>query len=288
MVNPMQGNIILTGIPRSGTNLICYLLNQLPNTAALTEPMDVNSMSRLKYPEKMIAEIVDFFSVQRQSLLANGNALSTATDGKILDNYFGNNIDTDGLRKCHALQQTVLINKSLKNDFRLIIKHPNAFTALMEMLIIHFPCYAVIRNPLSVLASWNTVDIPVYYGHAPVAESIDAKLATKLASQQDRYLRQISLLSWYYERYKENLPEINIIRYENVIASSGKCLDIISSEAGNLSQLLESKNNSSLYDITLINKLSTMLIDTNGAYWDFYSKKEVEQLLTGECSACQE
>ncbi len=34
-----HNNIILTGIPRSGTTLICYLLNKIPNTVALHEPM---------------------------------------------------------------------------------------------------------------------------------------------------------------------------------------------------------------------------------------------------------
>jgi hypothetical protein len=31
--------VLITGTPRSGTTLVCHLLNQLPDTVALNEPM---------------------------------------------------------------------------------------------------------------------------------------------------------------------------------------------------------------------------------------------------------
>jgi hypothetical protein len=34
-----QTNIVSTGLPRSGTTLTCHLLNKLPNTVALHEPI---------------------------------------------------------------------------------------------------------------------------------------------------------------------------------------------------------------------------------------------------------
>jgi hypothetical protein len=45
------------------------------------------------------------------------------------------------------------VGKELRPDFQLIIKQPRLFTALLPTLAKQFPCYAVVRNPLSVMAS---------------------------------------------------------------------------------------------------------------------------------------
>jgi hypothetical protein len=34
-----ENDVVLTGLPRSGTTLTCHLLNKLPDTVALHEPM---------------------------------------------------------------------------------------------------------------------------------------------------------------------------------------------------------------------------------------------------------
>jgi hypothetical protein len=34
-----RNNVVLTGTGRSGTTLVCYLLNKLPNTEAPSEPI---------------------------------------------------------------------------------------------------------------------------------------------------------------------------------------------------------------------------------------------------------
>jgi hypothetical protein len=34
-----RANVVLTGLPRSGTTLVCRLLNKLPDTVALHEPL---------------------------------------------------------------------------------------------------------------------------------------------------------------------------------------------------------------------------------------------------------
>jgi hypothetical protein len=274
-----QNDIILSGIPRSGTTLVCYLLNQLPNVVALAEPMDVSALWKLRDQNCIIAEVVSFFSMQRQSLLLGRKALSKAVEGRIRDNYFGNDMNESGLRGCLASQQTITIKKSLSDNFILVVKHPNAFTVLLESLIECFPCFAIIRNPLAALASWNTVNVPVSNGHAPVAESLDTELAARLAGQEDRYQRQISLLSWYYEKYSRNLPETHIIRYEDIVSSSGRCLEVISPGATELSQALESRNKNVLYDADLIHKLGTMLLNTKGSFWDFYRQEDIEQLM---------
>jgi hypothetical protein len=272
-------DIILTGMPRSGTALACYLLNQLPDTVALVEPMDVGSLCQVHDDGNRIAMITEFFSDQRKSARTTGKVLSKATEDGFIDNTFGRDMDENGLRKSLARLRNVKMDKRLPDNFQLIIKHPNAFTALLGSLITRFPCFAIIRNPLAVLASWSSVNIPVHNGRTPIGESLDPMLSTILSKQQDRYMRQISLLSWYYEKYSRNLPETHIIRYEDIVSSSGRCLEVISPSAAELSQTLESRNKNALYDANLIHKIGTMLLNTEGSFWHFYRQEDIEQLM---------
>jgi hypothetical protein len=272
-------DIILTGIPRSGTTLACYLLNQLPDTVALVEPMDVGSLCQIHDDGNRIVMITEFFSDQRKSARTTGKVLSKATEEGFIDNTFGRGMDANGLRKNLVQLRNVKIDKRLADNFQLIIKHPNAFTALLESLITRFPCFAIIRNPLAVLASLSSVNVPAHNGRTPIGESLDPMLSTILSKQQDRYMRQISLLSWYYEKYRRNLPETHIIRYEDIVSSSGRCLEVISPSAAELSQTLESRNKNAIYDAGLIYKLGTMLLSTKDSFWDFYRREDIEQLM---------
>ena len=70
----------------------------------------------------------------------------------------------------------ISIDKELARDFFLVVKQPALFSALLPVLAQRFPCYAIVRNPLSVLASWNSVDHKVRQGHSSGAELYDEVL----------------------------------------------------------------------------------------------------------------
>jgi hypothetical protein len=52
-----DNNILITGTPRSGTTLPCHLLNELPDTVALHEPMKVKEFSGLTDHEEICLSI---------------------------------------------------------------------------------------------------------------------------------------------------------------------------------------------------------------------------------------
>ncbi len=55
-----MSNIILTGVPRSGTTLICHLLNQLPGVGALHEPLEKTRWPQ-DTPHLQIAHDIELF-----------------------------------------------------------------------------------------------------------------------------------------------------------------------------------------------------------------------------------
>ena len=272
-----MSDVILTGVPRSGTTLTCHLLNQLPNTLALHEP--INTWVRGADHAAACDTIERFFGATRASALGHGMVATKHIGGRLPVNPISERYGESGLRPALAQHGEVKVDKPLGEGFLLVIKHPAAFTALLASLVGRFPCYAVIRNPLSVLCSWNSIDVPVFHGHAPAAESRDARLAEALGRIDDRVARQLHLLSWFFDAYRRVLPAHAILRYEDTVASRGRSLRAITPLAERLDEPLESKNASQVYDKALMRSLGERLLAADGAFWDFYSRESVRALL---------
>lgn len=272
-------NVVLTGVPRSGTTLVCHLLNRLPQTVALNEPMQVHRLAELDAVGSRCDEVARFFGETRRALLAHGDAPSRHVGGRVPDDVFADSRPPDGLRRDRAARGVIRVEKALSVDFLLCVKHPAAFTALLESLAARFPAYAVIRNPLAVLASWQSIDANVHRGSAPVAERLDPGLSTRLRTLKDPDSRQLGLLDWFFAKYRDALPPTRVLQYENVVASGGSALAPITPAAAQLAEPLASRNLNDLYDRARMRVLGEKLLASEGAYWTFYSRESVEALL---------
>ncbi len=273
----MEKNIILAGVPRSGSTLVCHLLGKLSNTIALHEPLEPLKI-KVNSNQEYIKFISRFINQQREMILEQGYAISKSAKGKIPDNHIGGLDRKTGKRVDILDGSHITVSKALSADFLLAIKQPGMFTAMLPVLSRVFTCYATIRNPLSVLRSWNSVDMAVTNGHAPAAEKFDHNLKTALMNEQDVFQRQISLLSWFFEQIDTYLPEKQIIHYEDLIRTNGKTLSCITPLANELSERLETKNNNPLYNEGMKTRLLKLLLDSDGFYWKYYSKDELSNL----------
>ena len=273
-------DIVLTGPPRSGTTLTCRLLNDLPDTVALHEPIPPRKFARLETEETVLDGVEDFFRETRRTILTRKVAVSKHAGGQVPDNVYEGTSSNGGPR-AHAGKEKgeISVTKDLDRDFSLVVKHPAMFTALLPVLARRFSCYAIVRNPLSILASWNSVDHNVRDGRAPAAERYDEVLKRDLASVEDRTERQLHLLSWFFERYRMVLPEDHVIRYEDVVATGGSALATVVPAARSLDEPLESKNLNEAYRRDEMHLLGERLLEWEGAMWDFYTKGSVEELL---------
>ncbi len=271
-------DIILTGIARSGTTLSCSLLNKLPQCVALHEPMNPADLAGIGFPEAYLERIASFFAAQRASLLDSGKAVSKSHEGRVPDNPFGSARATDGLRTSTVTTEEVHFAKRLQPDFRLVIKHPNFFTATLATLQTRYPCYAIIRNPLATLLSWRSIQAPVNDGHLPFGEAFDPELKSDLAAEADRLGRQLIILRWYYSRYATLLPRNHVIRYEDLVSSGGRALAVIDPDAAAHAEPLDSRNTSTLYDAGLVRQLATRLLEEDSIYGGFYGPSDIENL----------
>ena len=158
----------------------------------------------------------------------------------------------------------------------MVIKHNALFSALLEELVGAFEVYAVIRNPLAVLVSWQTVDLPVYSGHIPMGEMFDAELTSLLATKASTLDRQLVLLSWFFKRYDELIDLSHIIRYEELIASNGECLQTISKKPLEVETRLDAQTQVARISAEQLTTLRDALLSSPNVAEPFYSSSEIE------------
>jgi hypothetical protein len=230
-----SNNKILVAPARSGSTWVCSLLNELPDTVALDEPYARSDIEGLS-----VAGFVDLversFSTQRQMIISRKQAICTTLVGGGLGNHYGD-VDSQGIRKRQVELGTIHVGKTLCPDFSLVVKHTLPFTGTINELIKRFSTYVLVRNPLAILISWNSIDAAYRDGRIqPYAASLTGDLPSRLTAS-DRLQRQINLLEWHFERYLLVDPG-KLIRYEDILASKFEPLRNI---AGKISETRASR-----------------------------------------------
>lgn len=289
-------DVIITGLPRSGTTLTCHLLNKVPNTVALSEPYNpAPDLSDSENHAEASRLVRAFFDRTRAQILDSAEAPSKHVTGVVPDNPKGDYpgwlrwlpndlkghpvLGRRALRRSRVQRGTIRIEKHLARSFLLCVKHNGPYTALLPELKMHFRCFAVVRNPLAVLASWNSISFGPCDGHDYAAEMLLPRLKQQLDRQSDRYERQLHLLSWFYDQYREHVQPDHVVRYEELIASGGRALGAITPDADALLLPLRNKNQNKLYNRKLMQSLGERLLARDNACWHFYSQADVRALL---------
>ena len=272
---------LLSGVPRSGTSLCCRLAGDLPDTVALSEPIRRKAFGGMDTPHGACARIGDFAEQARGRILAERRASSVQVDGRLDDNRSASRHTDAGLRRLRSEWGEIAIDKPLSARFTLLIKHNALFAALLPRLTETFSCLALVRNPLSVLASWQTVDLPVHRGRIPAGEELDRELHRALEQEPEVLGRQLIVLDWFFGQFDAHLDPENVIRYEDVVESGGLALFRRLGHADARPAALKSRNDSTLYDDVMIDTLLAALLESGGRWTRFYSAGDCERVSDG-------
>ena len=287
-------NIVLTGTGRSGTTLTCYLLNKLPNTVALSGSIAPGEYAdRLPDREAVADGIEEFYWGMRRRALEQGMVFSKHVGGRVPDNTKGMR---DGVRQRIAKKGWIEVGKDLDPDFYLAIKQRELFTTLLPVLAQRFSCFAIVRNPLAMMASIKSLQQAGKRRNKPSAKGnnasakgrfggYDLDLHTRLQESRragtSRVEQQLLKLHLTYERYQQLLPASHVLRYEDICDSRGKALEVIVPAARELDEPLENKNLSPLYERDKVLRFGEALLASEGAYWNLYTRESVEEIMSG-------
>ena len=278
MSPPVPSIWLLSGVPRSGTSLCCRLAGDLPDTVALSEPIRREASGGMDTPHGACVRIGEFAEQARARILAERRAPSVQVEGRLDDNRTASRHTDAGLRRLRGGWGEIAIDKPLSENFTLLIKHNALFAALLPRLAESFACLALVRNPLSVLASWQTVDLPVHRGRIPAGEAFDPGLRRMLDREPDVLRRQLVVLDWFFERFHAHLDSENVLRYEDVIASGGLALFRRLGHARPRRVALTNRNDSALYDGAVVDALLSALLDAGGHWTRFYRPADCERV----------
>ena len=178
----------------------------------------------METPSGACERIGEFAAQVRAQILAERRAPSVQVEGRLDDHHRVARFTEAGLRRLRGEWGEISIDKPLSLPFTLLVKHNALFVALLPRLAETFPFLALVRNPLSVLASWQTVDLPVNRGRLPAGEELDPELHRALERESDLLRRQVIILDWFFSRFRAHLGPSDILRYEEVVESGGRVL----------------------------------------------------------------
>ena len=132
-----------------------------------------------------------------------------------------------------AIERLVDVGKPLSPRFDLVVKHPALFTALAEPLRKRFRLVAIVRDPLAVLASWHSVDVPAE--SRPIAQGRGVRARPRGCRERRARCpfapdRPAALAA----RDLRRLPPGDVIRYEDLTADPRIALAGLTSRAAQL------------------------------------------------------
>ena len=268
-----HGNdLALTGIPRGGTTLACRLAGLARDCVALFEPMDPGTLPVDR--GAAIDGVGAFFRDTRQRLEREGVAPSKQRDGQVPDNPYSAP-DANGKRQWLVAPGLIEMPPPAPG-FTLAVKHNASFTALLPELARRMRVVAVVRNPLAVLASWNTVELPVSGGRIPAGERFDPALARRLDGEPDRLQRQLVVVEWFFQRFREAGDAIAVVRYEDIVATGGQALYAAAGLQGEGDGSLQGRNASATYRGIDVAGMAAGLARAGGAWRHWYAQADID------------
>jgi Sulfotransferase family len=220
-------DLIITGVPRSGTTLAAAIIDQAPDALCLSEPdRHVDLMREAASPEDFVAGLCQEFDVVRRTVLGGGSVLDRrGADGTPITNYFSDPLP-DGRREA-AFTTRSIRRPGLSPDFVLGDKHNALYAAVLHEIVQsgRFRVIVTVRDPVAALLSWRTLDLPISRGRLPAGERFWPELAV-LGRRADLDLtdKQIRICDLLLRRFGELADRIAVIPYEKFVTDPAQLL----------------------------------------------------------------
>jgi len=207
--------LVITGIPRSGTSYLCNLLHRFDNCVVLNEPEEIGPAlegGRLPWP------VAAFFRDRRRDVWRGVPIKNKLAEGEVV-------ADT-----ARANEQTVYAPKVAGGNFVLGVKSTIPFLSRLAALRRVMPearFVTCVRNPLDTIASWKTsfahlreADVKAirigHPGDPGLSEERRAELM-RIASIGDLAVRRAEWWNYLAGLILEAREDSVVVRYEDLV-----------------------------------------------------------------------
>jgi len=215
----MKNNLIITGIPRSGTSYLCSILNKTRNTVVINEPEEIFQVLR----NDSNVPLSHYYEHIRNRI-NNGQPIAN----KLVNGEFIEDTNVLDARTTYTPRvDTADFVLGTKNTLVYLNTLKRVFESLPEATVI-----ACVRHPYDTIASWSKVSFPhirnatprflLNYTTGKEKQSIDR--ITQRADLAERYAIWWDYLAGIITSNRERLILIN---YENMVSAPEPTLDLI-------------------------------------------------------------
>lgn len=213
-----ENNLIVTGIPRSGTTLTTSLLDSLSNSVCLSEPAwQASLFKRTNDESELVKRMENDFIKVRKKILNNEPVLDRRNDEGIpLTNYI--KYAKDG--KTTKNKQARAYNFKVKDkNFLLGMKHNAHYTSILPQLAecSFFSILTVVRHPVPTILSWQKVNFPISRGRLPGAERFWPEIKGISCSKDPLIVKQTKIYDLFIERYLALKDKVYLLKYEVLV-----------------------------------------------------------------------
>ncbi len=213
-----KNDFLITGIPRSGTSLLCNLLHRHKDIVVINEPQEVFSLLQ---PRKNANEFASYYRRLRAEIVS-GIPVENKLDGA------GNVIEDT--RLCdERVKQVIPISSA---SFTLGTKNPLAYLARLRWICDNYPeirIVAMVRHPYDAIASWNKsfdhlklVDcskIPFSSVEDAGLDAFQKQQLQAIQRTQSLSMRRALLWSYLADLILRDQDRLHLLRYEDLVAN---------------------------------------------------------------------
>ena len=211
------GDFVVTGLPRSGTSLLCNLLHQAADVVVLNEPPEVFSALASASPSEAFGA---FYRDQRAAIF-RGEEIDNKVDavGRVIE---------DTRLADERRRYRPLVNP---RTFSLGSKNPLAYLARLRWLCEHYPempKVALIRHPYGTVSSWvksfeHLAEVDL--AKIPFTDLADLRLdefqcasLRRLAGDEPAPVRRALLWNYLSELLWRERARVLVVRFEDLLA----------------------------------------------------------------------
>ncbi len=210
-----RGDLVITGLPRSGTSLLCRLLHGLPDCVVINEPLAIfGPLANCHNPWW----IATYYQALRRDILHGVPVENKLDQGEVTQDTFP--VD----------ERTLYSPEVSRPDFVLGTKNNLAYLPrlkLFKTVMPHAPLVVCVRHPLDSIASWKTtfphlqaVDLsgfPAHYTHDPFLSDKERTRLQAIADTGSPSVRR-ALLWWHLtETIKAQEKDLILVKYEDLV-----------------------------------------------------------------------